>query len=159
VENVPYNRDPSQVRPRPGARQALAGLRARRIPVAVVSNQSGVGHGFVTHQELDAVNRRVDALVGPIQAWLVCPHRLDEGCGCRKPLPNLVLDAARRFGVPAGRCVVIGDVGTDVEAARAAGARGILVPTWATRQDEVRLAPEIALDLRAAVWRLLEQPT
>lgn len=158
VENVPYNRDPSLVLPRPGARRALAALRSRMIPSAVVSNQSAVGQGFVTHRELAAVNRRVEALVGPIQAWLVCPHRQDEGCPCRKPKPKLVLDAARRLGVPPGRCAVIGDVGTDIEAARAAGARGVLVPTPATREDEVRLAPETAPDLRSAVSKLLGEP-
>ena len=53
------------------------------------------------------------------------------------------------------RCALIGDIGADVEAARAAGARPILVPTAATRPKEVDAAPEVASDLSEAVGRLL----
>ena len=63
--------------------------------------------------------------------------------------------AAKALGVKPRDCVVIGDIGSDVLAARAAGARGVLVPTAATRPEEVRDAPEVASDLREAVDRLL----
>jgi beta-phosphoglucomutase-like phosphatase (HAD superfamily) len=52
-------------------------------------------------------------------------------------------------------CVVIGDVAGDVEAARAAGARAVLVPTAVTRAEEVAAAPVVAPDLVAAVELLL----
>jgi hypothetical protein len=51
--------------------------------------------------------------------------------------------------------VVIGDIGADVEAARAAGARGILVPTPVTRPEEIAAAPEVVRDLATAVDRVL----
>jgi histidinol-phosphate phosphatase family protein len=120
-----------------------------------VSNQSGVARGLLTRAEVDAVNRRVEELLGPIGTWLVCPHGPEDGCGCRKPRPGMVLEAAARLGMPAYRCAVVGDIGTDLEAARAAGARGILVPTAVTRPQEVAAAPEVAADLEAAVDRLL----
>jgi phosphoglycolate phosphatase-like HAD superfamily hydrolase len=53
---------------------------------------------------------------------------------------------------------VIGDIGADVEAARAAGARAVLVPTARTLPDEVAAAPERAPDLRTAVDLLLGAP-
>jgi phosphoglycolate phosphatase-like HAD superfamily hydrolase len=53
---------------------------------------------------------------------------------------------------------VVGDIGADVEAARAAGARGVLVPTPRTRPEEVAAAPEVAPDLAAAVDLLLDEP-
>jgi D-glycero-D-manno-heptose 1,7-bisphosphate phosphatase len=155
VEDVPYNRDPALVRPRPGAPEALAALRGWGIAVAVVTNQSAVGRGLVTPEELTCVNRRVEEVVGAIDAWLVCPHRPVDGCPCRKPKPALLLEAARRLGTPPRRCAMVGDIGTDMEAARAAGVRGMLVPTAQTRRPEVRRAPETAPDLRAAVSRLL----
>jgi beta-phosphoglucomutase-like phosphatase (HAD superfamily) len=62
-----------------------------------------------------------------------------------------VLEAARRLGVAAEDVVVIGDIGADVAAAAAAGARGILVPTPITRREEVTAAREVAPDLAAAV--------
>jgi histidinol-phosphate phosphatase family protein len=155
VEDVPYNGDPDLVRPRAGAEAALDLLRRRSVPIAVVSNQSGVARGLITEAQVQAVNRRVEDLLGPMGAWLVCPHGPDDGCGCRKPKPGLVLEAAARLGVPPDRCVLVGDIGADVEAARAAGARGILVPTAATLPEEVAAAAEVAPDLETAVARAL----
>jgi phosphoglycolate phosphatase-like HAD superfamily hydrolase len=51
--------------------------------------------------------------------------------------------------------VVIGDTGADVEAARAAGARAVLIPNAVTRREEIDAAPDVAPDLAAAVDRLL----
>jgi histidinol-phosphate phosphatase family protein len=155
VVDVPYNGDPERVRPMPGARAALDRLRAAGVRLAVVSNQSGIARGIVTEDEVAAVNRRVEELLGPLGPWCVCPHGPDDGCTCRKPAPGLVLEAARRLGVAPDRCAVVGDIGADVEAARAVGARGVLVPTARTRREEVDAAPERATDLSRAVDMLL----
>jgi histidinol-phosphate phosphatase family protein len=155
VVDVPYNGDPDSVRPMPGARRALDRLRAAGVRLAVVSNQSGIARGIVTEAEVAAVNRRVEELLGPLGPWCVCPHGPDDGCSCRKPAPGLVLEAAARLGVAPERCAVVGDIGADVEAARAVGARGVLVPTPRTRREEVAAAPERADDLDGAVDLLL----
>ncbi|MGR4879873.1 HAD-IIIA family hydrolase [Streptomyces sp. LARHCF249] len=151
VVDVPYNGDPARVVPMDAARDAVAAVTALGIPVGVVSNQSGVARGLLTRRQVEAVRERVDALIGPFSVWAVCPHGPHDGCGCRKPAPALVLAACARLGVPPGRTVVIGDIGADMEAARAAGARGVLVPTALTRPREVARAPESAPDLMAAV--------
>jgi len=155
VVDVPYNGDPARVRAMPGARAAVARLRGAGVPTGVVSNQSGVARGRITPAQVAAVNARVDALLGPFGAWAWCPHGPEDGCACRKPRPGLVLQAAAALGVDPADCAVVGDIGADVEAARAAGARGVLVPTPVTRPDEVAAAPEVAPDLRAAVALLL----
>ncbi|GAA3426254.1 hypothetical protein GCM10018953_34370 [Streptosporangium nondiastaticum] len=151
IEDVPYNADPGRVRPVPGARRALDRLRRAGVPVGVVTNQSGVARGLVSPDALEDVNRRVEELLGPFAVWAVCPHGEDDRCACRKPAPGLVLHAAAVLGVDARDCVVVGDIGRDVEAARAAGARGILVPTPVTLPEEVAAAPEVAADLAVAV--------
>jgi histidinol-phosphate phosphatase family protein len=156
VEDVPYNGDPLRVVPRPGARRALERLRAAGVPTAVVSNQSGLARGLLRHDQVAAVNRRVEELLGPLGPWLVCPHGPDDGCGCRKPAPGLVHAAARALGVAPGACVLGVDLVADVEAARAAGARAVLVPTRATRAEEIAAAPLVAADLEAAVALILE---
>ncbi|MGH9126160.1 MAG: HAD-IIIA family hydrolase [Acidimicrobiales bacterium] len=155
VADVPYNGDPDLVVPTPSARRALRRLRAAGIPTAVVSNQSGVGQGLITEDQVEQVNRRIENLLGPVGPWFVCPHVADDHCGCRKPAPGLVLQAASALGVAPTDLAVVGDIGADVQAAQAAGARGILVPTAATRPEEVAAAPEVAADLDAAVRLLL----
>lgn len=158
IEDVPYNGDPARVRPVSGARAAVDRVRARGIKVAVVSNQSGVARGLLSPDQVERVNRRVEELIGPVDAWYWCPHGADDGCGCRKPAPGLIHQAAKSLGIAPAQCVVIGDIGSDMEAAAAAGARGILVPTPATRREEVDGAEEVATDLVSAVDRALGEP-
>ncbi|MTE21775.1 HAD-IIIA family hydrolase [Streptomyces sp. TRM43335] len=158
VEDVPYNGDPDLVRPMPGAAEAMELLRSRGVPTAVVTNQSGIARGLIGWSDMGRVHARIDELLGPVNVWAVCPHGPDDGCGCRKPAPGLVLDAARRLGVAPAECVVIGDIGSDMGAARAAGARGVLVPTPVTLPEEVEEAPTVAPDLLTAVCVALDGP-
>lgn len=155
VVDVPYNGDPAAVRPMRGASEALDRLREAGIRTAVVSNQSGIGRGLLTEDRVAAVNRRVEELLGPLGPWVLCPHAPEDGCSCRKPAPGLVLRAAELLGTEPGDCAVIGDIGSDIDAARAAGARAILVPTPLTRSEEIRAAPEVAPDLPSAIDLLL----
>ncbi|WP_079102399.1 HAD-IIIA family hydrolase [Streptomyces sp. TP-A0356] len=155
VSDVPYNGDPARVRPMPTARAAVDAVRARGIPVGVVSNQSGIARGLLTRHQVEAVRLRVEELLGPFGVWAVCPHGPDDGCGCRKPAPGLVVAACARLAVPVERTVVIGDIGADVAAARAAGARGVLVPTSVTLPEEIEAAEASARDLLAAVRSVL----
>ncbi|MEU4211746.1 HAD family hydrolase [Streptomyces sp. NPDC026206] len=151
VEDVPYNGDPRRVVPVAGARSALALLRRRGVRTGVVTNQSGVARGLITAAQMRRVNERVERLLGPFDVWAVCPHGPDDGCRCRKPAPGLILAAARELGLSPGECAVVGDIGSDMEAAEAAGALGVLVPTALTRPEEVRRAAHRAPHLLAAV--------
>jgi histidinol-phosphate phosphatase family protein len=151
VVDVPYNGDPDRVRVRDGAHEAVAALREAGVPTAVVSNQSGVARGLLTSEQVAAVNRRIERELGPLGPWCVCPHGPDDGCGCRKPAPGLIRRAADQLGVDVGRCVVIGDIGSDVVAAQRAGASAVLVPTEVTRRDEIASAPLVADTLPEAV--------
>ncbi|MCC9205791.1 D-glycero-alpha-D-manno-heptose-1,7-bisphosphate 7-phosphatase [Arthrobacter sp. zg-Y769] len=151
IVDVPYNADPTKVRPMPGAAEVLAGLRRSGIPVGVVTNQSGIGRGILSAEEVAKVNAAVEDLLGPFDIWEICPHAPGYGCVCRKPMPGLVLRASRRLGLDPVEVAVIGDIGADVKAAAAAGSRGVLVPTAATRPAETAAAPLVARDLAGAV--------
>jgi HAD superfamily hydrolase (TIGR01662 family) len=155
VRDVPYNGDPALVRPIDGAAGSLGLLRSRGVRVGVVSNQSGIGTGQLSTEQVEAVNARVSELLGPFDVWRYCPHAADEGCGCRKPAPGMVKDCCTELDVPPSRTVVIGDIGSDVEAAEAAGARGVLVPTAATRAEEVAAAETVSPTLGAVVEDIL----
>jgi histidinol-phosphate phosphatase family protein len=155
IRDVPYNGRPELVEAMPGAVDAVARLRSAGIRLGVVTNQSGVGRGLITAAQMEAVNRRVDELIGPFGVWAVCPHDAADGCACRKPEPFLVRMAAAKLGVDPADCVVIGDIGSDVVAAHAAGARVILVPTPATRPAETAGVPTAA-GLAEAIAALLD---
>ncbi|WP_367948419.1 HAD family hydrolase [Rathayibacter sp. VKM Ac-2835] len=155
VVDVPYNGDPALVEPMPTALDAVERAREAGLALGVVTNQSGIARGIIDRAQADAVNRRVDELFGGFDAWMLCPHGPEDGCGCRKPAPGMVLDAAESLGLPADSLAVIGDIGADVGAAAAAGARGVLVPTPITRAEEVAAAPLRAATLLEAVELLL----
>jgi HAD superfamily hydrolase (TIGR01662 family) len=158
VDDVPYNGDPAKVVPVPGAEAAVARLRKAGLRIGVVTNQSGIGRGLISAADADAVNRRIDELLGPFDTWQLCPHVASDGCDCRKPAAGLVVAAAEQLGVPPEQVVVVGDIGSDLEAARAAGARSVLVPNGRTRLEEIEQADIVAPDLDAAVDHVLGGP-
>lgn len=159
IVDEPYCADPALVRPVPTAVAALGLLRAAGLRTGVVTNQSGIGRGLLTRDQADAVNARVEELLGPFDVWRLCPHRPEDGCGCRKPAPGMVLSAAAALGIPPERVTVIGDIAADIGAAAAAGARSVLVPTPVTRLTEIADAPVVRRDLLAAARAVLDGVT
>jgi histidinol-phosphate phosphatase family protein len=123
--------------------------------VALVTNQSGVARGLITPEQVAAVNGRVAELLGPFDGVYVCPHGPDDGCECRKPGPGLVKQALAEAGVAPARAVLIGDIGSDLAAAEAAGVAGVLVPTRQTLPDEVAAADAVAASLPDAIDAVL----
>jgi D-glycero-D-manno-heptose 1,7-bisphosphate phosphatase len=158
VVDVPYCADPARVQPLPTARPALRRLRAAGIRTGVVTNQSGIGRGLLTATAAAAVNAEVDRLLGPFDVWQVCPHAPEDGCRCRKPRPGMLLAAAAALRLEPHNLAFVGDIGSDVDAARAAGLDEqacVLVPTAVTRPDEIRAAPVVRRTLLDAVDHLL----
>jgi histidinol-phosphate phosphatase family protein len=133
----------------PGAARAVARARAAGIAVGVVTSPTEMEPA--TGEAPEPVNARVDELVGPVDVWLECTHDPSEDCLCRKPAPGLIYLAAAALGTRPERCVVVGDSGADVEAAAAAGARSVLIPSSRTSPAEIRSAPAVAASLDEAV--------
>lgn len=156
IVDVPYNADPALVQLMPGARAAVDLAREAGLRIGIVSNQSGVGRGLLTMADVQRVNERVEQLLGAFDVWELCPHSPLAECSCRKPQPTMIRRAATRLGTTTDRVALIGDVGSDVEAAAAAGARSVLVPTPVTLPREVREAPLVAVTVLEAVIVLLQ---
>jgi HAD superfamily hydrolase (TIGR01662 family) len=157
IKDVPYNGDPALVEPMPGAVAAVAAARQAGLRVGMITNQSGIARGLVSRAGAEAVNARVAALLGPFDVVRMCPHGPADGCPCRKPAPGMVLAAAAALGVAPHECAVIGDIGADIEAARAAGARGVLVPNARTQPGEltgVRAARDVLGAVRMVTGQL-----
>jgi D-glycero-D-manno-heptose 1,7-bisphosphate phosphatase len=153
----------------PWSADALRLLARAGFAIVVITNQSGVARGLYAESVVHDVHARLTADLArggvAVDGWYHCPHHVDAAveayrldCDCRKPRPGLVIRAARELGVAPGECVLIGDIGADVEAARSAGARAVLVPTPRTRAEEIAAAPLVAPDLPAAVELALGAP-
>ena len=116
-----------------GSLEAIARLNQAGILVAVASNQSGLGRGLFTPQDLNRMHAKFQRLLarigGHVDAIFFCPHTPDAGCECRKPAPGLLRSVSLRFGLPLNSVPFIGDSKSDVEAAQAARARPVLVRT------------------------------
>jgi D-glycero-D-manno-heptose 1,7-bisphosphate phosphatase len=117
----------------PGSIEAFRVAAGRPFRVVVVTNQSAVGRGLVSREEVETIHRRmaqaIRAAGGRIDAVYVCPHRPEDGCECRKPKPGLILRAARDLGLDLKGSLLIGDDRKDLESAVAAGVRPVLVRT------------------------------
>ncbi len=122
----------------PGALAGLALLTRSGFDVVVVTNQAIVNRGEAPRAAVDAIHARMVAEItrhgGAIRAVQVCPHRPDEGCGCRKPAPGLLLDAAARYGFDLLDAILVGDHEHDLEAARRANCSSILVLSGRIRE-------------------------
>ena len=156
VHDVPYNGDPRRVRLVDGAAEGFARLRAAGVRTGIVTNQSGIGRGLITAEQADAVTSEVVRRLGGVDVVRTCPHAPDDGCGCRKPAPGLVLAAAAALGLDPREVAVVGDSTTDAGAADAAGARSVLVP--GPRTPGVSAGHAEAPDLAAALDLLLTAP-
>lgn len=141
----------------PGAATIVARLRERGLRVGVVTNQPQSGTSEQAHRAMLALHQRIEARIGALDGWFVCPHAPDAGCMCRKPRPGLIHEALAAFGASPDECIVIGDIGSDMQAAAAAGAHAIMVPTAVTRTQEIEAAPLVCANLLEALDVVLGQ--
>ena len=128
------------IAPFPGVAAALARLRDAGFALVLVTNQAGVARGYFDESFVRAAHEHLAALFARdgivLDGYYYCPHHPEgaveayrRGCRCRKPAPGMVEEAARDLDLDVARSFVIGDKWLDVELAKNAGARGILVRT------------------------------
>lgn len=128
-----------------------------RYALVVVTNQSAVGRGVLSMARVQSLNRRILRMFEKegvrIDGSYICPHRPDEDCDCRKPKPGMLLQAARELNLDLRRSFMAGDNMTDMGAAAAAGATGILVKTGLGEEQLKRQSYDgpVAHDLNEAV--------
>jgi histidinol-phosphate phosphatase family protein len=158
MEDVDYCNDPAQVRPFPGTAEALRKLKARGFAIIVITNQSGIGRGRITLEQYYSVQARLDELLGngTIDASYFCPHHPDEICECRKPLPQMVLQAADEHGLDLAKSFFVGDKDADVQCGKNACTRTILVETGYGAKHRNCGADHLAKDVVAAVEFILK---
>jgi len=119
-----YVKTPQEYRPYAGTREAFATLRAAGITSIILTNQSCIARGLSGGYDFAREFRDIGA-----DDWFICPHDAGDRCDCRKPMPGLVYQAQRKYGMRLQDCYMIGDRWSDMAAGGAAGTRLILVRT------------------------------
>jgi len=126
-----YLGDPQGLEFMPGAVTGLRKLHAMGCKLIIITNQSGIGRGILTLEQVERVNAglgmMMDTIGAPLIATYFCPHAPDAKCDCRKPSPGLLLQAAKDHHFDPATCVVIGDKGSDIELGKRVKAFTILV--------------------------------
>jgi D-glycero-D-manno-heptose 1,7-bisphosphate phosphatase len=128
-----YVKSPEEWVPLPGAMEAIARLNQAGWHVVLATNQSGLGRGLFDMATLNAIHVKMHRLLAQhgarIDAVFFCPHAPTEGCRCRKPLPGLLEEIGRRYGVDLAHVPMVGDALRDLQAGAAAGCPTHLVRT------------------------------
>ncbi len=146
IADAHYLADASRVHLLPGAANAVAKANAAQVPVVVVTNQSGIARGLITHAQYEAVRDRTTALLSAggatVLATYHCPHwgHPKAPCECRKPGLGMYREAAAAHQLDLMRSAYIGDRWRDVQPALATGGIGILVPGIETPAADVEEA-------------------
>jgi MurNAc alpha-1-phosphate uridylyltransferase len=125
------------------AAASLHKLKEAGFLLIVVTNQPDVARGTQTRQSVEDLNKAVQAAL-PVDAFFVCFHDSADICGCRKPKPGLLVEAAADLNIDLQSSFLVGDRWRDIDAGASAGCRTILIDC---HYDE--RGPENAPDYRA----------
>jgi D-glycero-D-manno-heptose 1,7-bisphosphate phosphatase len=153
-----------------GAAQAIRLLNEAGFRVIVVTNQSGIARGYYDEAAVNRLHRYMDeeliSFGASIDAYYFCPHHPEHGmddngktCGCRKPLPGMLLQAAADFSLDLSTSFIIGDKLADVQAGLNAGCRPLLVRTGHGDEETAKLPADIPVydDLLTAARAIVEE--
>lgn len=171
IEEVGYLDRRDRVELYPYATDAIRALNRARIPLVLVTNQSGIARGFFDAAVVEDVHRHIAELLARggahIDAYYYCPHHPDGRvpdlavpCDCRKPGRALVDRAARELGIEPTTSFTVGDRWVDVGLARTIGGKGVLVRTGYGSIEEARAPRGMRADavvnnlVEAASWIL-----
>jgi D-glycero-D-manno-heptose 1,7-bisphosphate phosphatase len=167
IEERNYLKDPDQVVLLPGAGEGLKRLQEAGYLLILITNQSGVGRGYFTMDDLEKVQGRLNALLAAhgvkLAGGYVAPEAPDQPSRGRKPSPQFLLDARDQFGVDLLRSYMIGDKLIDLECGWNAGVKHCLLVRTGYGAELERQVPEkltralVVNDLNAAADRILGQ--
>jgi histidinol-phosphate phosphatase family protein len=159
-----YITSPGQLVLFPGVPEAIARLNQLGVMVIMVTNQSAIGRGMMTVEDLENIHARLAEMLRPYGAGIdgifFCPHHPLDGCGCRKPKTGLIEQAVDRFSLDLSQCYLVGDKRSDLEAAQKVAVPGVLVMTSPYSEAAVRARDEgqVAIEFvaetfaQAVVW-------
>ncbi|BAP17633.1 D-glycero-alpha-D-manno-heptose-1,7-bisphosphate 7-phosphatase [cyanobacterium endosymbiont of Epithemia turgida] len=144
VNYVPYLSKPEQVKLPSGAGEALRQWQDAGYLLIIITNQAGVGRGYYSLQDVEKVHCYIQQQYSYFGVFFtdifVCPHRPDDKCFCRKPSPEMLINASNKHHIVLSQSFFIGDAFSDLEAAIRANCKPILVLTGRGLETVKKLA-------------------
>jgi D-glycero-D-manno-heptose 1,7-bisphosphate phosphatase len=159
IDGKPYPpRSPAEFELLPGVIEACLRLRATGFFLVVVTNQPDVGRGTLDRATVEAIHAEMRCRL-PLDLVKVCYHageKYGEPCGCRKPKPGMVFDAARELGIDLATSFLVGDRWRDVDCGKRAGCRTVFID-W-NYDERLQEAPDFRAGSLLEAARLLTMP-
>jgi len=169
IPDIPYNVDTRRITLTKGVARGLPLLEKEGYKLFIISNQPGLAYGYFDEQALENVRKKIALLLKQRQVNLsgfyYCPHHpegsvapYNRRCNCRKPLPGLILKAARENNIDLDTSWMIGDILNDVEAGKRSGCKTVLINNGNETEWEkgmYRVPDFIAADLEEAAAFIL----
>lgn len=109
----------------PGAKEAVEQIKAAGFLAILITNQPDIAYGVISKEEWQWIQDQLKDI--PFDDIFICFHRRDDNCDCMKPKPGMLLDAAQKWNIDLAESFMVGDMESDVDAAKSAGCRSILV--------------------------------
>ncbi len=143
----------------PGVVESCRKLKGAGYAIVVATNQPDIGRGTLSQDVVEEMHAFLRIQV-PIDHIEICYHpgRGASNCNCRKPLPGMLVNASREFGLDLAQSWMVGDRFGDIACGKAAGCRTILVGDG--YDEEPQATPDFrANDLAMAVEIILRRST
>jgi len=119
--------------PIPGSIEAINRLKKAGYLVTIASNHSGIASGHYNEEELQEMHAKMQRLLAArgasVDGIFYCPHGPEANCICRKPKPGLLFQIAKEFAIDLSQTPLVGDNISDIQAAKMANAKPVLVRT------------------------------
>ena len=162
-----YLNHPDQFDLYPGVAHALLKAQNAGFALVLVSNQSGVGRGLITMEQIQSIHSKLDRLLADvgvkISLYSLCFHRPDENCACRKPSPKLILDAAQQLKIDVTQSYMVGDRMSDLGCGLNAKVKKVfLVKTgdgqkeFEKNKNEIKFPAFVVENLQQAIDQILK---
>ncbi len=141
TKRVKFVNKPQQLFFLPGVPEAIKKLNGFFDYVFVVTNQGGVGLGFMKESQLKKIHvhmaselKKQGAIIHEV---VYCPHKPKAGCDCRKPNSKLIVDLADTYDVDLSKSYMVGDTDTDIIAGKRAGTKGVFLGKYDPLADAI----------------------
>lgn len=128
---VKFVNKPEQFHLLQGVSQAIRQFNEAKIPTFVVTNQGGVGLGYMKKEALEKIHQEMRNQLKSEEAYIddiaYCPHKPQAGCLCRKPGVQMLMDLAKKHDISLKESIMVGDREPDIQAGRKAGCKTVFI--------------------------------